>query len=311
MTRVFANITGAYALDKDLKIVGQESYTKAEDILKHAKKPGKDTFNKQEFSKISQQLYNKGILKQLRTANLLLTKQYIKHTVKQDTLLIQSINNIMETEKILNMLAKRLREWYGYYLPEFAKKIQDHQTFATLILKENKKRILQQLKLKDIDSMGWDLPEKDIKPMKAIAEQILTLTKFKQEQENYLTKFMEKEYPNMSAIATPLLAAKLIAKAGSMERLVTLPASTIQLLGAEKALFRHMATGARAPKYGLLIHHPLVTKVPQKNKGKMARIIANKLSIAIKVDYHKGKFVGKELNNMIEKTFKQLNKDKR
>jgi nucleolar protein 56 len=106
---------------------------------------------------------------------------------------------------------------------------------------------------------------------------------------------MKRYCPNLLEITGMMLGAKLIAKAGSLKRLSQFPASTIQVLGAEKALFRHMKTGARPPRHGMLIQHPIVAQAKQKEHGKRARTLADKISIAAKVDYFKGEFIGKKL----------------
>ncbi|MCX6803573.1 MAG: hypothetical protein NTY48_03300 [Candidatus Diapherotrites archaeon] len=113
-----------------------------------------------------------------------------------------------------------------------------------------------------------------------------------EEEKKALTEFIEKEmtseFPNFSALATPVLGAKLLASAGSKKRLCFMPASTIQVLGAEKALFAHMRNNAKSPKHGHLFNHPLMQKLPRFRRGKVARIIAGKLSIALKQDYFGG-----------------------
>jgi nucleolar protein 56 len=99
------------------------------------------------------------------------------------------------------------------------------------------------------------------------------------------------------------IGAKMIAKAGSIEKMAFMPASTIQLLGAEEALFRHIKTGARPPKYGILLQHILVAKAKRPDKGKVAKALADKISIAIKVDFFKGEFIGDRLKRDLEKRF--------
>ena len=115
---------------------------------------------------------------------------------------------------------------------------------------------------------------------------------------------MEKNCPNIAEVATPLLGAELIAEAGSLRRLSRVPGSTVQIFGAEKALFRHMKTGAKMPKHGIIIHHPLLAQSPYKLHGKVARALADKISIASKVDYFKGEFVGDKLKKAIISKFK-------
>lgn len=134
-----------------------------------------------------------------------------------------------------------------------------------------------------------------------------------EQEKNSLTEFIEKEmsaeFPNFSKIATPVLGAKLLASAGSKKRLCFMPASTIQLLGAEKALFAHMRKGARSPKHGHLFNHPLLQNLPRFKRGKAARLIAGKLSIALKIDYFKGEDTAKEIQNELEDKIKTITEE--
>jgi len=234
--------------------------------------------------------------------NTIITKQKVKNSVQNDNLIVQTINHIDEITKIINMLVKRLREWYELYNPEFSKSVFDHEKFIDLILLKTKKELLEQIKIKPELSMGAELKENNIKPILELAKQAKALYEFKAEQTKYLEKLMQETCPNITAITGPLLGARLISLGGSLQHLVELPSSTIQLLGAEKALFRHIRAGTKAPKHGILIEHPLVMEA--KNKGKAARMIANKISIAAKVDLYKGKFIGDKLRKDLEKKLK-------
>lgn len=236
--------------------------------------------------------------------NLELTKKAIKESINQDLFIIHAISNIEEIDKSGNMLAKRLREWYGLYLPEFSRSLGDNEAFTKLILQKTKKDLLKEIKLKDTESMGADLDKKDLEPIFNLAKKIIELYDLRRQHEKYLETIMSKYCPNLQAVAGTTTGAKLLALAGSLKKMVLFPASTIQLLGAEKALFRHIKTGARPPKYGILVNHPIVTNVKRQDKGKAARALADKISIAVKVDYYKGKFIGEELRKKIEKRFR-------
>ncbi len=110
----------------------------------------------------------------------------------------------------------------------------------------------------------------------------------KEKLQEFVIKEMTSEFPNFSTIATPVIGAKLLASAGSKKRLCFMPASTIQVLGAEKALFAHLRKNAKSPKHGHLFNHPLLQNLPRYKRGTAARIIAGKLAIALKVDYFNG-----------------------
>ena len=231
--------------------------------------------------------------------NLEETKKKLRETVDFNDFIVQGINNIDEINRVINMLAKRLREWYELYNPEFSRKTFDHEKFV--------EEIISGKVTKEKDSMGAELTEADLAPIFGLAKEIESLYNLKKSQEGYLDKIMEKNCPNITAVAGAQIGARLIAIAGDLKRLVKFPASTVQLLGAEKALFRHMRTGAKAPKYGVIHEHPLVAKVAKvkvKDKGKAARALADKISIAAKIDYFKGEFIGDKLRKKLEERFK-------
>jgi nucleolar protein 56 len=133
------------------------------------------------------------------------------------------------------------------------------------------------------------------------------------EQKEKLTEFIQKEmnteFPNFSTIATPIIGAKLLASAGSKKRLCFAPASTIQVLGAEKALFNHIKHKARCPKHGHLFNHPLLQRLPKQKRGKAARIMAGKLSIALKQDYFNGENTSKEVIKELEKIIEKISNE--
>ena len=117
--------------------------------------------------------------------------------------------------------------------------------------------------------------------------------------------------PNLSAIAGPLIGARLIALAGGLDRLAMLPASTIQLLGAEKALFRYKKEGGRPPKHGILFQHPLVNRAPRMDRGRRARTLAATLTIAVKADVFTKRSIHAQLTEDLEKKIAGFSRQKR
>ena len=118
---------------------------------------------------------------------------------------------------------------------------------------------------------------------------------------------MKKIAPNITAIAGPTIGARLLAKAGGLEKLARLPASTIQVLGAEKALFRALRKGTKPPKHGILFQHPWVHGTPRWQRGKIARVIAAKLALAARIDLYRGELV-KELVEKLKERIKEIKK---
>ena len=240
--------------------------------------------------------------KKLREDNLKLAKQKIKESVNEDNFICQAINSIVETDKVINTLSKRLREWYSLYNPEFTHSISNHEKFTELIIKKSRSDLLKELNI--TDSMGADLKESDLSAIQTLAKQIILLFRYQSETELYLKKIMGEYCPNLKELAGSTIGAKLLEHTGSLKRLVMMPASTIQILGAEKALFRHIKTGARPPKFGLIHDHQFIQSAKRNEQGKRARALADKLSLAVKMDYFKGEFIAKRLKTELEEKFK-------
>jgi len=296
---IFTNILGGFVFDSSFDFVEKGSENELFKKYGKLKEPEeKDIIKVLSFfkkNKFFPEFYKK---------NIRITRKSIKESVKNDLLIIQAIKNIEDIDKVSSILVKDLREWYEIYNPEFSKSIGNNEKFSEFVIKKDKKELLKEIKIKEKDSMGADLNAEDLDAIKGLAKMLNGLYCFRKKQQEYLEKLMKKECPNMTEIADVLIGAKLIEHAGSLKRLSEFPASTIQLLGAEKALFRHMRTGAKCPRHGLIINHPLISNALNKERGKRARALADKISIAAKVDYFKGKFIGDKLKKEIEERFK-------
>lgn len=133
-------------------------------------------------------------------------------------------------------------------------------------------------------SMGTDISDEDLETISALAEQVVDLTEHRQNLSNYLTTRMHALAPNLTALVGELVGARLIAHAGSLMNLAKSPGSTIQILGAEKALFRALKTKHDTPKYGLIYHASLIGQATGKNKGKIARMLAAKSALGLRID---------------------------
>ena len=237
----------------------------------------------------------------LRTKAITETKRAVAAAVTDDNLITQSISAIEELDRNANTLVRRLREWYELYSPEFSRAIGDNEAFTKRILEKTKEEQLRELSLQA--TMGADLPEADVEQAKSLARTIKAMYEERSRLEGYVEQVMSRHCPNITILAGPTVAAKLLREAGSLRRLATIQASTVQLYGAEKALFRHLKTGARPPKHGHIINHPLVSKASKKDKGRVARALADKISIAAKVDYFKGEPIGQKLREELEARF--------
>jgi nucleolar protein 56 len=208
-------------------------------------------------------------------------KEKIRHLSKnKDNLLIQSVDGLEQLDEALNLFSERLREWYGLYSPELSDGIKGNEEFATLVLECKRKK----------ESMGADLEESDLAMIQQVADELLNMFRTRERLVEYIKETTEKIAPNLSNLITPLIAAKLIALAGSLKRLAQLPASTVQVLGAESALFRHLRKGAKPPKHGVIFQDPRIHTAPIWQRGKIARSLASKIAIAVKIDFYSGEF---------------------
>jgi nucleolar protein 56 len=227
-------------------------------------------------------------LRLLREKNISLTKEKISQSITEDNFISQAINSIHEYEKASNLLGKRLREWYGLYNPAF----------------ENVDQILNVQFSAKRGSMGRELSDIDKAPVVELINAIRTLNELKTSTRSYIEQLMKIYCPNLIELAGPTIGAKLLEHTGSLKKLAMLPASTIQILGAEKALFRHLKSGAKPPKYGFIHDHNFIQSGPRKEQGKRARALADKLSLAAKLDFFKGEFLAPKLKKDLEARFK-------
>lgn len=231
----------------------------------------------------------------LRDANLDMTRRSVKDSFSEDHLIIHSARMIDDMNRAISMLGKRFHEWLSLNQPELAHRISDHERLVQAVLdKEGDKE----------SKMGAELSKEDCAHLRAIAASLKQCYAFRKEEVQYLESKMVKHCPNIIAITGARIGGKLLSKAGSLERMAFLPSSTIQMLGAEKALFRHLLNPkAKPPKYGILHEHPLIKTARRKDHGKIARALADKIAVAARVDFFKGEFVGDKLVKAIEKRF--------
>ena len=217
-----------------------------------------------------------------------------------DLHIIQAINNLDETDKIINLLSSRIREWYGLHFPELDNLIDTISGYSKIVKAGRRENLTQNtyleagfpeekaemLSLLQKKSRGGQISDENLAIVQSISKQVLDLFELRQSLEKHIESQMELVAPNLSAILGSTVGARILGKAGSLKRLATMPASTIQVLGAEKALFRALKTGAQPPKHGLLFQHQLVHASPRWQRGKIARAIAAKAAIAARVDVY-------------------------
>ncbi|SCV70455.1 BQ2448_1849 [Microbotryum intermedium] len=217
---------------------------------------------------------------------------------KVDTMIVQAIALLDDLDKEINIYSMRVKEWYGWHFPEMGKIISENITYAKVVkamgFRTNynttdfsailPEELEETLKSAAAISMGTEISDTDLNHILLLADQVISITQYRTELFDYLRNRMAAIAPNLTALVGELVGARLIAHAGSLLSLAKHPASTVQILGAEKALFRALKTKHDTPKYGLIFHASLVGQAPQKLKGKMARMVATKAALSIRLD---------------------------
>lgn len=242
---------------------------------------------------------------------------------KVDTMIVQAIALLDDIDKELNTYAMRAREWYGCHFPELSKIVTDNIAFAKTVKVLGMRESIDDAPLSDClpedvendvreaakISMGTEISEDDVDNIRFLCDQVVELHDYRSQLYEYLKNRMGAIAPNLTVMVGELVGARLIARAGSLLNLAKQPASTVQILGAEKALFRALKTKHATPKYGLIYHASLVGQAHPEHKGKISRVLAAKTSIACRIDAlgeDESADVGLENRNKVENRLRQL-----
>ncbi|KAF9465303.1 hypothetical protein BDZ94DRAFT_1254202 [Collybia nuda] len=220
-----------------------------------------------------------------------------------DNMIIQAIALLDQLDKDVNLFSMRIREWYGYHFPELVRLVPDNHQYARVAQYIGDKDTLDEEKLPDLaaildndstvaqnildaarGSMGSSLSEIDMLNISAFATRVVSISEYRKSLVSYLTEKMNLVAPSLTALLGERIGARLISHAGSLTNLSKYPASTVQILGAEKALFRALKTKGNTPKYGLIYHSTFIGRAGPKHKGRISRFLANKCSIASRID---------------------------
>lgn len=234
----------------------------------------------------------KGIIRKLA---IQITEKSLKESSESDDLLlIQSIHAIEEMEESEVKLVERIREWYPLHFPEL-NVVRDHSRYVDLVAEYGTRDSI--IKSGSIDSdinlgtnLGAELSPTDLEAIQGFAQTIKSIQDSKKSTTDYVDRKMEEIAPNLRDLVGSSLGAKIIAHTGGIKRLALLPSSTVQILGAEKALFRHLKTGERPPKHGLIYQHPDVRSSRWWIRGKVARMLAGRISLAVRKDFFSGEY---------------------
>lgn len=238
----------------------------------------------------------------LHEAMVRVAEARMRRAVGPDDHIIQGVRALNDLEETSNLLLERLREWYNLHFPELVRMLPEDQFLEMVATHGSRDRFPQGFE----ESIGADLPEEERRRIMAMAQVVQDLRSRQTSLDNYLSTRMREVAPNVTHLAGPIVGARLLDHAGGVRELAFLPASTIQLLGAERALFRHLRTGARPPKHGVLFQHPSVHGAAPWQRGAIARLLASKVAVAARADAFTGKFIAEELRRHLEEELPRL-----
>ncbi len=258
----------------------------------------------------------------VRDVSLALAKTAITEvTTKRDLYAIQTVRSIEDLDKILNLLAGRVREWYGLHFPELDRLVEKHDSYIRLVHSLGSRESFSfdalaklgipqdkatQISASAEKSSGAEMSGTDLEWLREVCGTVLELYGLREAAEKYTDKIMGEVAPNMTSVLGAVLSAKLISMAGGLENVAKMPSSTLQVLGAEKALFRTLKTGARPPKHGIIFQYAPIHQSPKWLRGKIARAVAGKLAIAARMDVYGGGDKGQVLKEALDKKIVDL-----
>ncbi len=245
----------------------------------------------------------KGFMRELTIAY---SRAMMKKELGDDDLIGVYVRYLDLFDEIINTLFENLFEHFILFFPEASLKLQSLTTFLE-IDRLDRKEIAKKLGI-DEESVGIEMEDKDILLLSSTLELLRNMVKKKEEYEKRVVELVEKVAPNTSKVAGSMVAARLLAAAGGLRRLMLMPSSTIQVIGAEKAIFRHLRRKSKPPKHGIIFMSSYVSGAPSKHRGKMARALASKISIAAKVDYFKGGEIWRKLVKELDSKLEGLRK---
>lgn len=216
---------------------------------------------------------------------------------------VAAVDDLLEQE---NTLVERIREWYGLHFPELAKMV-DESNYLELVAAHGRR---ENLPLDARESVGSDLGAPEEREIRGMARLAQSLAAQRAELEAYVERTVRGIAPNVSELTGPMIAARLVTLAGSVEDLARYPAGTVQLLGAERALFRHLKSGTRPPKHGVLFQHPLIHRAPPWQRGALARAFAGRIVMAARADAYTHRYIAPELQANLDRAVAEIRRRK-
>ncbi len=241
----------------------------------------------------------------LRDSLLILAELKSRESIGGDRHLMEAIATYDAAQEQLNQLDLRLHSWYGLHFPELGDSLKGMDYSKAIGSLGDRKSIQSEHALHGA-SIGVDFIDGEKERLMALASGLLYLNELSEKTGEFIDRRAAEEFPNLSKLLGPKLACRLVKTAGGLERLSSFPAGTVQLIGAEKALFRHLRKGRRPPKHGLIFQHPLVHSMPKELRGRISRFLASKAVIAARIDRFHGRDIGDTLRSEVEKRAAEL-----
>jgi nucleolar protein 56 len=242
-----------------------------------------------------------------REATIILAKSAVKASIGPDVHLGQAVRAYDDLVSTNNLLSERLREWYGLHFPELENVLGGDAYVKAIADVGSRSDVLSSLDLK-MDSIGSEIEPEDLSSLRTLASTLKETIESRSKLDKYIENRMRIVAPNISSITGPVLGARLIMQAGSLQRLASMPSGTVQLLGAEKAMFRHLKEGSRPPKHGILFQHPSVHAAPPWQRGAIARALASKICLAARADVYSHNDISGVLKDQLDKRVAEIKK---
>jgi len=258
----------------------------------------------------------------IRCVQIELIKIQLRETAaKRDLMVVNAVKALDDINKIINLNINRVREWYSIHFPELNDVVEDHEVYLNIVSRRLSRvninrdvlakigvptKLIEPIISSTEKSIGAEVTDIDLEAVGELAEKTLDLIAYRNELSSYIDKTVSEIAPNMKCLVGGTIAARLISIAGGLEKLAESPASRVQVLGAEKALFRFLRSRSKPPKHGVIFGYPELRNAPRWQRGKIARALASKLAIAARVDYFGGEFIGEQLKAELEERIKQI-----
>lgn len=229
---------------------------------------------------------------------------------------VKAVNLSEDLDSAFNLFAEQLIDWHSYNFPELKRIVRDNGQYLRLVFKMGSRKNFSKEKVaailsnpqkaddiakRAIESIGAEFDKEEEKEIKELSQAALGLQEQKETLSIFLEQKMNSMMPSTSTLLGYILAAKMLARAGTVRKMAFMPSSKIQVLGAEKALYAHVKTGSKPPKHGIIFQHPLISTAKKENRGKIARALASKISLAAKKDFFGSKNDGAQLRKELEK----------